>query len=287
MKKVFFLCVASAVFLANSISQIQDERRSSITGTVKIIEDFESKVLANKRTIRIYLPPNYGKSNAKYPVLYMHDGQNIFDGKTSFIPNQEWRADETAEGLIRAGLIQPLIIVGIDNAGMERANEYLPTKSKLGEGSLVGGKASLYCKFVTDELMPYVQKNFRVLTGPKNTAVCGSSFGGIVSLAMGLERPDVFGKLGVVSPSLWWDDQVMTKKIKALPQKLNWKIWLDIGSSEGKDSVKLTTDFFDALKAKGWRTPNEAVLYVDQYARHNEGSWAIRMGMILLYLYGK
>ena len=115
--------IIASLFLAGIQGQ-GPQRVPSITGTVEKIEGFQSKVLGNKRNVSVYLPPDYAKDTAKkYAVVYMHDGQNVFDGMTSFIPNQEWRADETAQMLIEAGIIEPIIIVGLDNGGMERGNE--------------------------------------------------------------------------------------------------------------------------------------------------------------------
>ncbi|HVL39797.1 MAG TPA: alpha/beta hydrolase-fold protein, partial [Fimbriimonadaceae bacterium] len=115
------------------------ERRQSLTGDIRHHRDFESKILGNKRNLIVYLPPDYAKQTRRYPVVYLHDGQNVFDGLTSYIPNQEWRADEAAEALIRAELIEPLILVGIDNAGIARGDEYLPTRTKFGDNE-AGGK---------------------------------------------------------------------------------------------------------------------------------------------------
>ena len=237
------------IILAQASAQTPGERKTSLTGTIEHIVKFHSTVLGNDRNLIVYLPPDYqSQPKRHYPVLYMHDGQNIFDGMTSYIPNQEWRVDEAAEGLIKAGLIDPLIIVGIDNAGADRGNEFLPTSATM-SGQSMGGRAEKYGAMIRDEIMPMINAKYRTLRGPKNTALAGSSFGGIITLYLGIHHPETYGKLGVVSPSIWWDRRVMLKQIAALPSKPKVRMWLDIGTAEGGDSVKDTLDTRDAVSA--------------------------------------
>ena len=257
-------------------------RKPSLTGHIEKIADFSSKVLNNKRNLIIYLPPDYSSSaNRRYPVVYMHDGQNIFDGSTSYIPNEEWRADEAAEGLINAGIIEPVIIVGIDNAGADRANEYLPMTVKMG-GQSSGGRADSYGKMITEELMPVINSKYRTKVGPKNTALIGSSFGGVISLYLGTTHPETFGLLGVVSPSTWVGNG-LDAYVK--PLKLKPKIWLDMGESESPTSVADAKKLFNTLISNGWKERKEAVLYIDGHAGHNERAWSGRIGSILTYLF--
>lgn len=262
----------------------QEARKPSISGTVVVHEAFASKVLGNSRAIRIYLPPNYDKEpKRRYPVFYMHDGQNLFDGMTSFLPNKEWQADEAAEALIGGKALPPFIIVGIDNAGMARGDEYLPTRAKAGDAEF-GGKGDLYGKMMLTELMPYVNKAYRTLTGPKNTALGGSSLGGIITLHLGLTHPETFGKLAVVSPSVWWDNRMIVREVDKLPKKLPLRIWLDIGSNEGKGAVADTRALRDALVKKGWSEGKDLVYYEDIGAQHNETAWAKRLPLIDWFL---
>ncbi|HLP00070.1 MAG TPA: alpha/beta hydrolase-fold protein, partial [Fimbriimonas sp.] len=136
--------------------QTPPQRVSSLAGTIETLAQFESKHLGNKRNIRVYLPPQYAtEPNRKFPVLYMHDGQNVFDGATSFIPNQEWRADEAAEMLIKSNFVEPLIIIAIDNGEVARADEYLHKEIRMG-AQRGGGKAALYGKFVVEEVMKVI-----------------------------------------------------------------------------------------------------------------------------------
>lgn len=281
------LLAAFAVTVGPLQDRPQPERKTSITGTVQAIKGFESKVLGNSRDVWVYLPPDYDKETARrYPVLYMHDGQNVFDGMTSYLPNLEWRVDEAAEALIRTKLIEPVIIVGVSNAGVDRANEYLPTKARMGQNE-AGGRADLYGKMLTDELMPFIDKTYRTKRGPANTAICGSSFGGIVTLHLGLTRPDAFGKWGVVSPSLWWDDRLMLKRVNSLAKKPNARVWVDMGTNEGPGAVVQARELRDAMVKKGWVLGKDLVYYEDGFAVHNEGAWAGRMDMILRFFYGR
>jgi predicted alpha/beta superfamily hydrolase len=263
------------------------QRVSSLTGNIQQIQGFESKILGNKRNLIVYLPPDYdSETTRRYPVMYMHDGQNVFDGMTSYIPNGEWQADENAERLIRAGKIEPIIIVGIDNGGMERGNEYLPTRAKLGKDEM-GGKADLYGKMLIDEIMPTINARYRTKTGPANTGLCGSSFGGVVTLYLGLTHPNVFGRLGVVSPSVWWDNRYLIREVDALPRKLDDRIWLDIGSKEGYQAMVDVRNLKWALIKKGWTLGRDLAYMEDMGAYHNEAAWSKRMEPILLFLWGR
>src|SRR5277367_6599280 len=185
---------------------------------------------SDRRTI-VYLPPNYEKHpNRTYPVLYLQDGQNVFDGETSFVRGQEWFVDETAEWMIRTGQIEPLIVAAIYNAGDSRIDEYTPT---IDESLHRGGKADAYLHFLITEIKPFIDRQFRTRRTAINTAIGGSSLGGLLSLYAGLKHPNVFGKLAVMSPSLWWDREMILEQIGERDHFLCQRIWLDIGTEEG------------------------------------------------------
>ncbi|MCC7435144.1 MAG: alpha/beta hydrolase [Methanoregulaceae archaeon] len=262
-------------------------RRPSLTGTIEKLPAFESKALGNSRDVLVYLPPNYANEpKRRYPVAYFHDGQNVFDGATSFIPNQEWRADETAEAMINAGLIEPIIIVAVANAGAARGDEFLPTRFTF-RGSTIGGKADDYGRMLADEIKPEIDRRFRTRKDATSTAVIGSSFGGILSLHLGLSRPKTFGKIGVMSPSVWVDERVMIKRVAELTTRPKLKVWLDIGSTEGPDAARDTRDLRDALLTKGWRTGRDVLYFEEPRGEHNEAAWARRLPMVFKYLFGK
>jgi len=262
-----------------SLLLAQTPRPHTITGDVRTHVAFESKLLGNRRDISVWLPSQYVKEpKRRFPVLYMHDGQNAFDFATSFVG--EWRADEVATGLIGAGMMEPVIIVAVPNMGADRANEYLPTRARS-----MGGKADLYGRFLAEDLKPFIDRNYRTKTGPMDTGLIGSSLGGIVTLHLGLTKSLVFGKLGVVSPSVWWDDRLMLKNVAKLPAKTPNRIWLDIGSDEGEGAMKDAEALRDALVAKGWRNGRDLAFYLDWGAKHNESAWSGRLGAILMYLF--
>lgn len=268
-----------------AVGALQNPRVPSLTGNVERLVGFESKILQNRRNLIVYLPPQYAsEKDRKFPVLYMHDGQNLMDGSTSYIPNQEWRADEAAESLINAGLIEPIIIVGIDNAGADRGNEYLPWKIKLGNSEM-GGRADLYGKMLAEEVMPMVNAKYRTKTGASNTGLVGSSFGGVITSYLGQTRPDDFGKLGIVSPSVWVSNRALLDTIK--PVKNRQRIWLDMGTKEGADSIRDVRGLFESYKKAGWREGRDITLVIDGNAEHNELAWSRRMMSILSYLFGK
>lgn len=264
-------------------------RASTVTGTLRIEPAFESKILGNQRPIRVWLPPGYDQNpGRRYPVTYYHDGQNIFDAATSFI-GQEWRVDETATSLIQAGLLPPMIIVGVDNTGRTRLDEYFATRATTGRGDQnqqAGGKADAYGRFLTDELMPWVNRTYRTQTGARNTALVGSSAGGYVSLHLGLTRPEAFGRLGVMSPSFWWDNREMIARIPRLSTRPNVKVWLDCGTAEGS-AHRDARAMFEAMRNKGWRAGQDLVYVEDSLGEHNEAAWARRTGAMLLWLWDR
>ncbi|MCO4783491.1 MAG: esterase [Candidatus Cloacimonetes bacterium] len=254
-------------------------------GNFQFLRKFESKFLNNFRNIIVYLPPSYKSDSKKhYPVLYMNDGNNLFDANTAFM-GREWEVDNTTQELISKNLIEEIIIVGIYNT-MGRLEEYTPTKSK----QHGGGKANLYLDFISKELMPVIEKEFRVKTGPENTGLMGSSLGGLVSLYAGFEYSQYFGKVGVISPSLWWDDKYMFREYIPKQKKNSTKIWMDMGTKEGMDSKGVSHALLDTqnmnklLKEKGY--DQDLFYFEHQDAAHDEYAWASRMHMPLLYFYG-
>lgn len=282
-----FLCGIVALASASFQQPAEHSRTASAVG-VYATHKVTSRHLNNTRDIQVLLPQGYeNEAKTRYPVLYMHDSQNIFDGRTSYIPNQEWRVDETSRALARAGLVQKLIIVGIPNMGIDRANEYLPTRAKMGrpgEEEEVGGRADLYGQFLIEEVKPLIDSTYRTKTGPADTGLCGSSFGGIITLHLGMTRPDVFGRLGVVSPSLWWDGGLMQKRIEQ--HKFPWKVkmWLDMGTQEGDGAIRARA-FEKSLIAKGMKPKKDFIYFEEEGGQHNEAAWARRFGEILLFLF--
>jgi predicted alpha/beta superfamily hydrolase len=213
----------------------------------------------------------------------MHDGQNLFDAATAF-GGIEWGLATTAQELIAAREIQPLIVAGIYHAGAARMAEYTHVKDCQGRG----GRARAYGKFILEELKPFIDAEYRTLPDAPNTGLGGSSLGGLVSLYLGLRHPAIFGKLIVMSPSLWWANRAIFKEVTKLRRATGQKIWLDIGTREEKDwktSVENARALRDALVAKGW-TPEKDLAFLEvEGAGHNEQAWGARIGQALQYLF--
>ena len=265
------------------------QRPHTLTGDIRLHKGFHSKILNNDRDVIVYLPAGYNtRRKNHYPVFYMHDGQNLFDGATSFIPGQEWRVDETAQALIAAGKIEPLIIVGIYNTGKDRINEYTPAEDAKYK---MGGKADLYGRMLIEELKSFIDKTYRTLRDAEHTGLGGSSLGGLVSLYIGLKYNKVFGRLAVVSPSVWFADKHIVRYVEALPKKPKVRIWLDIGTKEGgnPDEAQKTVDGTRLLKEtllkKGWKLGKDLRYFEAEGAAHNEQAWAARTDQILSFLF--
>jgi len=245
-------------------------------------EQFPSRYLRNQRDLIVYLPPGYDDQPLRrFPVLYLHDGQNLFDGATSFIPGMDWHVGQTADQFISEGRVEPLIIVGIYNVGKQRLGEYTPTRMP----RLGGGRANRYAKFLLEEVRPLVKSEYRVLDGAENTGIGGSSLGGLVSLYLGLRQPQVFGKIAALSPSVWWNERVILRFTAAAPVQPLPRIWLDIGTREGPRIVEDVERFRDVLIGKGWQ-PGQNLHYERvEGAEHNEAAWAQRVGPFLQFLF--
>jgi len=263
----------------------------TLTGDVRLHKDFHSEILHNDRNVIVYLPPGYDANKTRrYSVFYMQDGQNLFDGATSFIPGQEWRVDETAETLIKAGKIEPLIIVGIYNTGSERINEYTATQDPKYKA---GGKGDLYGRFMVEELKPFIDKTYRTKPDAYHTGVGGSSLGGLISLYLGLKYPTVFTRIAVVSPAVWWADNHIVHFTENQSRKPPLRVWLDVGTKEGAESAvaQRTVDGARLLKTtlirKGWKGRKDLEYFEAEGAEHNEKAWAARTAQILEFLFPK
>lgn len=242
---------------------------------------FPSDILSLPRDVVVYLPPGYDKADEPCPVLYMHDGQNLFDPKTAHVVGQHWRVGETADALITAGTIPPLIIVGVANTGGARIHEYTPTK----DARLGGGKATDYGRFLVEELKPVIDARYRTRPDAASTGLAGSSLGGLATLHIGLARPDVFGLLGVMSPSVWWDRRVILSSVRAARPKPNLRLWVDMGTAEGRRGLEDARLLKAALVGSGW-VPGVDLHYAEyEGGTHSEQAWANRAGAMLAWLF--
>ena len=257
---------------------------NTLAGTLCLHRAFPSRFLSAARDIILYLPPDYSRNaQVRYPVLYMHDGQNLFDPETAFLGN-EWALDETADDLIQTGQIEPLIIVGVYNTGLRRLHEYTHVR----DAKRQGGGAAAYGKFLVQELKPFLDSTYRTLPNAANTGLGGSSLGGLVSLYLGLKYPHVFGKLVVMSPSVWWAGRAILQAVSRYRGEARAKVWLDIGTAEHLNSdsfVRDTADLRDALIRKGWRLGRNLAYVEDVGAGHNEQAWRFRVRHALKFLF--
>lgn len=256
-----------------------------IRDQIQLLHLFGSGAAVQKRDVAVYLPPNYYAGRDRFPVLYMQDGQNLFDPASSF-GGVAWGADETAQDLILKNKIQPVIIVAIYNTA-NRMDEYTPVPAR-GRG----GRADEYGRWIIDELKPFIDANYRTLSGREFTGIGGSSLGGLFALHMGFTRYDVFGRVAAISPSAWWANGFILREASALNGRLPIRIWLDMGRREGRHFLAQTRALQDILRSKGWQKNRKAALADFRYleatrARHDEYSWGARFDKVLKFLYPK
>ncbi len=241
--------------------------------------------LEGARKIHVYLPPGYDEdTEQRYPVIYMHDGQNLFDPSDAF-GGMPWAADETAQQLILSRAISPMIIVGIDNDGGARIDEYTPVAAERGRMRGRGGKADDYGRMIIEELKPFIDGEYRTRPEREFTGLGGSSLGGLVSLYLGLKRPDVFSRLAVMSPSVWWANNQIIREAAKIAERLPLRIWLDIGKREGPQIKHQVRALKEILLANGWKSGEDFAYFEIPGAQHNEAAWAARFGEVLKFLY--
>ncbi len=249
---------------------------------LRVLRKFHSAYLPDDRDVLVWLPPVYGtEPERRFPVLYLHDGQNLMDGRTSYVTGCTWCAHTTADRLTRERLIEPLILVGINNTGLRRMAEYTPTK----DNRFGGGEGPLYGRLLVDELKPLIDDSFRTKTDAANTGLAGSSLGGLISLALGLDYPRVFGKLGVLSPSVWWNGREILGRVGAARVEDKPRIWLDMGMSEGLRHLRDCDVLHSRLLSRGWREERDLRYLRVPGGLHDEEAWARRFDRVLQWLF--
>jgi predicted alpha/beta superfamily hydrolase len=276
----FRLTAKSDTSLAYTILRWKDDCGSpalgQITGTVRYHRNVEGRDL-KPRDLIVWLPPDYDqKKKQRYPVFYMQDGRNLFDPGTSFA-GMDWQMDEIADSLIRRGEIQPIIIVGIDNTP-DRTKEY--STGPLGDA---------YIRFVIDSVKPFIDENYRTKPDAQNTAVGGSSAGGLISFRLAWEHPDVFSKVACFSSALKIEKiDYITPVREYNGKKKKIKLYLDCGGAglearlkPGVDEMALT------LKEKGFILNKDLFILYNPVASHNETAWSKRIGPVLKLFFGK
>jgi predicted alpha/beta superfamily hydrolase len=259
----------------------------TLTGNIEQHPAFASRLLRNERDVLVYLPRGYRRSTRRrYPVLYLHDGQNVFDAATAF-NGVEWNVDESAQRLTNRRLMEPIIIVAVANRGEERIHEYAPTRGVIDSSGKrkkrSRGLLRNYGRFLIEELKPFIDRQYRTRPEGEFTGLGGSSLGGLATLALGLWFPEIFQRLAVMSPSIWWDDCVIYRLVDELEEKPPLKIWLDTGTNEpGWERARVLRD---KLVERGWRVYDDLQYVEVEGADHSEGAWAFRFEAVLRFLF--
>jgi predicted alpha/beta superfamily hydrolase len=259
------------------------------TGDLRLHE-FRSRIFKNTRFLRVWLPPGYDdpqNSGRYYPVLYLNDGQNLFESSTAF-GGAEWGVDETADRMIREGIVLPMIIVGIDNTGKDRMREYMPHPSM--HPMMLRVKGRRYPDFLMKEVMPFVERTYRVAAGPENTGLGGSSLGALIALYTAIARPGVIGRLLLESPSLWASNRQAIKQsrvVRIWPEK----IFLAAGTAEAGNAERSRTVVDDvrelaAIMRRAVLSENRLRMVIKENAGHTESAWAERFPEALQFLFG-
>lgn len=250
--------------------QKKTKSRKKIAGKVRYHKNFYSKFLDNDRDIIVWLPPSYNKMNEKrFPVLYMHDGQNIMDPETSFA-GVDWQADETAARLIKDNKIEEIIIVGIYNT-KDRLEEYSDSE-----------RGNLYMQFIIKELKTFIDSSYRTLTDKNNSALMGSSMGGLISFLIAWKYEDIFAKAACLSSSFYYNDEKAIKMVKEYTgKKKEIKLYID----HGEDGLPRGQKMFGVLTEKGYVIGTDIDYFYDPGAQHNEAAWAARLARPLIFLF--
>ena len=261
--------------LSHWLAKTNKPIEGGITGTVAYHHNLSTDSL-KPRDLIVWLPPGYEKGNKRYPVLYMHDGQNVFDPATSSF-GVDWRIDETADSLIRSKQMDPVIIVGIYNTS-DRMEEYVPST-----------KGNAYMDFVVHTVKPLIDQTYRTKTGAKHTLTGGSSAGGIMAFMLAWEHPQVFSKAVCMSPAFKIMHIDYVKEVQAYTgKKKRLKLYIDNGGIDLEARLQPGIDeMLQALQAQGYREGKDYLWVLDKKAQHNEAAWAKRMPKALTFFLGK
>jgi predicted alpha/beta superfamily hydrolase len=264
-------------------------RAGGATGDLRLHE-FTSRLFRNTRFVRVWLPPGYDDpvhASRHYPVLYLNDGQNLFESSTAF-GGVEWGVDESADRLIREGIVPPMIIVGIDNTGKNRIHEYMPHRSL--HPKILRALGRYYPDFLMKEVMPFVEMTYRVATNPESTGIGGSSLGALIALYTVMVRPGVFGRLLLESPSLWASNRQAIKDAR-LVRMWPERMFLAAGTAEAGNAERSRSVVDDlrelaAILRRAVLSERRLRLVIAEGAGHTESAWGERFPEALKFLYG-
>ena len=255
-------------------------RRPAAPGAIAVLRDVHSPELHNHRDVYVYLPPSYGLGapDARFPVIYMHDGQNLFDPALSF--SGAWRVDLAMQTAARLGY--EAIVVGVSNTGGSRIDEYSPFFDERVGG---GGTADRYVDFLLHTLKPVVDAQFRTRPEPAATGILGSSMGGLVSAYAFFRAPHAFTMCGIMSPALWFANRAILPYIEAADAPRG-RIWLDVGTAEGARTVHNVRLLRDVLQRKGYPDGHTLRTVIAAGGAHNEAAWGRRLKKAIPFLLG-
>jgi predicted alpha/beta superfamily hydrolase len=256
-------------------------------GHVHIIRDFPSPQEGFSRTLRVYTPEGYDEHGShRYPVLYMHDGQNVFAHPESAVYDT-WCTNRVLEGMVSEGRVEPWIIVAVDS-GMGRVQEYSPWDEPR---SQVQARGEQYGRFLAEQLKPYVDSTYRTRSGAEWTGTMGSSLGGLISLYMGWKYPEVFGRIGALSPTVMWSERKLFTQWREHTRRWT-RIYLDAGSTEYLDGGgvalnygEAAREFYGHLKHLGY-DDHEVILVLEPGGQHDELTWQRRLPFAMRWLLG-
>lgn len=250
--------------------------RRAREGAIHVIPGVASPQLGNARDILVYTPGSYARGVTRYPVIYMHDGQNLFDPATSFAG--DWGLTHALARASRRGI--ETIVVAIPNMGPARIDEYTPFV----DPEAGGGHGDQYLQYLVDTVKPLIDEQFRTLPDRPHTGIAGSSLGGLISLYAYFQRPDVFGFIAALSPSLWFANAAILDLAKQSPPRPGGRIYLDVGLREGRRHVTLARQLRDTLLAKGYDPEREFRFVEDRVGKHHESAWGRRFRKALPFL---
>lgn len=251
----------AAIFFAILFLCLSVNAQNTASANISVFE-LPAPQLDTLKTIRIYLPESYASSTSCYPVLYMHDAQNLFNKETSYVG--EWEVDEYLDSLAT----KEVIVVGIDHGNAKRIDELTPFKNE----KYGGGNGNAYLQFITQTLKPYIDKKYRTYSEREHTSIIGSSLGGLISFYAALEYPDTFGKIGVFSPSFWYSDKIY-EKAKEVTINKDTKFYFLAGTEEDENLISEIEKMLEILREKGVEDKNIAVKYIEG-GKHNEALWS-------------
>lgn len=261
MKKLGFLF---SIFFLTSVSLWAQKRYTQF--------EIKAPQLDTIKRIWVYLPLDYNQSEKKYPVLYMHDAQNLFDEKKAF--SGEWKVDETLDSLQAK-----IIVIGIEHGNEKRIDELTPYKNE----KYGGGNANNYLDFIVTTLKPHIDSVYRTKTNSRNTGIMGSSLGGLVSYYASLKYPDVFGKVGVFSPSFWFTNDIYT--LTEQTKKIDTKYYFMCGDSESETMVDDINQMIQLIRQKRCDCLHLHKTKIVSHGKHNEKLWSKEFAKAYLWLF--